>query len=240
MYQHIHVKETDFDISNIIQIAIQTSQGMNYLHDKNIVHRDLKSNNIFLYDEKSFLVKIGDFGLAAIKEFTVTKNIKKNTSRSVENPEGSVLWMAPEIIKGKTGYGFGLKGDMYAFGIVLYELLSGILPYSDGGTRKGVDSGGKIQLTPMQIMWLVASEKLAPNMSAVRIDTPRSLRSLILQCIEYIPTKRPTFSNVLETLKEATSKVPKITRRCSFSVSSSPSVYKKDKTDYIRTKIDEC
>jgi serine/threonine protein kinase len=48
---------------------------------------------------------------------------------------GSILWMAPEIIKIKTEDAFSYQSDVYAFGIVLYELLSGILPYSDGGAR---------------------------------------------------------------------------------------------------------
>ena len=217
---------------------------MNYLHDKDIVHRDLKSNNIFLYDEKSFVVKIGDFGLATIKEATTINKNNKKSSRSIGNPEGSVLWMAPEIIKGKTGYGMGLKGDMYAFGIVLYELLSGILPYSDGGCRNDIDSGSILHLTPMQIMWLVASAKLVPNMAVIRIDTPRSLRSLMNKCIEYTPTKRPTFSEALEILKQTTLKLPKISRRSSFSVGNNSicSAVKRDKTEmekYLRTKINE-
>ena len=48
---------------------------------------------------------------------------------------GSVLWMAPEIIKIKTEDAFSYQSDVYAFGIVIYELLAGILPYSDGGQR---------------------------------------------------------------------------------------------------------
>jgi serine/threonine protein kinase len=48
---------------------------------------------------------------------------------------GSVLWMAPEVIKIKTEDAFSYQSDVYAFGIVIYELLSGILPYSDGGAR---------------------------------------------------------------------------------------------------------
>ena len=92
----------------------------------------------------------------------------------------------------------------------------------------------------MQIMWLVASKNLVTNMSAIRKDTPRSLKNLLLSCIESTPAKKPTFSSVfLEKLKETTSKLPKISRSCSFSSNNSPSVFKRDKTDFIQTKIDE-
>ena len=55
----MHVNEAKFELLNVIEIARQTSQGMDYLHAKNIIHRDLKSNNIFLHDD-NFTVKIGD------------------------------------------------------------------------------------------------------------------------------------------------------------------------------------
>ena len=205
LYNHIHVKETNFEMSSIINIAIQTSQGMNYLHDKNIIHRDLKSNNIFLYDEKSFVVKIGDFGLATIKA-----NINKQ--RSVYHPEGSILWMAPEIIVCKTADSFGFKSDVYAFGIVLYELLSKQLPYSEGGYRVDEEKCGPKLLSAMQIMWLVGTGKLVPNIASLRIDTPHGLRSLLKNCIKFAAKERPDFSNVLSTLTEATSKLPKTNR----------------------------
>lgn len=66
LHKHIHVNESKFELLNTIEIARQTSQGMDYLHAKNIIHRDLKSNNIFLHDD-NFTVKIGDFGLATVK-----------------------------------------------------------------------------------------------------------------------------------------------------------------------------
>ena len=50
--QHLHVNEAKLELLNVIEIARQTSQGMDYLHAKNIIHRDLKSNNIFLHDDK--------------------------------------------------------------------------------------------------------------------------------------------------------------------------------------------
>ena len=64
---------------------------------------------------------------------------------------GSILWMAPEIIKIKTEDAFSYQSDVYAFGIVLYELLSGILPYSDGGTRKSQAARSRRGLTVDQV-----------------------------------------------------------------------------------------
>ena len=64
---------------------------------------------------------------------------------------GSILWMSPEIIKIKTEDAFSFQSDVYAFGIVLYELLSGILPYSDGGARKNGTRYGAKQLGVDQV-----------------------------------------------------------------------------------------
>uniref|UniRef100_A0A8C5PD16 non-specific serine/threonine protein kinase n=1 Tax=Leptobrachium leishanense TaxID=445787 RepID=A0A8C5PD16_9ANUR len=84
LYRHLHVIETRFDIFQLIDIARQTAQGMDYLHAKNIIHRDLKSNNIFLHE--GLTVKIGDFGLATVKT-------RWSGSQQVEQPSGSILWM---------------------------------------------------------------------------------------------------------------------------------------------------
>ena len=69
---------------------------------------------------------------------------------------GSILWMAPEIIKIKTAREdpYSFQSDVYAFGIVLYELLAGILPYSDGGARKNGTRYGTRQFGVDQVMRL--------------------------------------------------------------------------------------
>lgn len=83
LYKHIHVIETKFKLNTLIDIARQVAQGMDYLHAKNIIHRDLKSNNIFLHEDWS--VKIGDFGLATAKA-------RWTGERQANNPTGSLFW----------------------------------------------------------------------------------------------------------------------------------------------------
>jgi len=109
LYKHLHVNEAKFELLNVIEIARQTSQGMDYLHAKNIIHRDLKSNNIFLHDD-NFTVKIGDFGLATVKSRW------SSSGQFKQQPTGSILWMAPEVIKMSDENPYTFQSDVYAFG----------------------------------------------------------------------------------------------------------------------------
>ena len=201
LHRHIHVDDTQFKLLNMIEIARQTSQGMEYLHAKNIIHRDLKSNNIFLHDD-NFTVKIGDFGLATVKA-------RWKDSQQVRQPTGSVLWLAPEVIKSKTDDACSFQSDVYAFGIVVYELLTGILPYSDGGCRKNGTRGPK-KITDVQILFLVGTGQLMPNLEKIRPDAPANLRRLLLSCIRYDREERPLFSHIIAEVEDLMRKVPKI------------------------------
>lgn len=155
LYRHIHVEEEHWAMNQLVDIAKQTGTGMEYLHAKDILHRDLKSNNIFLIPKQSYqaryknhnqyynqnhytqngvnkfanesiddmwTVKIGDFGLATVKS-TYTQSAKTN------QPTGSILWMAPEVITQKIADPYTHKSDVYSFAVVLYELVTGHLPY---------------------------------------------------------------------------------------------------------------
>lgn len=83
LYKHIHVQEKKFPLNTMIDIGRQVAQGMDYLHAKGIIHRDLKSNNIFLHDD--LIVKIGDFGLATAK-------VRWSGATGPNQPTGSILW----------------------------------------------------------------------------------------------------------------------------------------------------
>ena len=88
--------------------------GVAYLHDHGIVHRDLKPGNIF-FDEGT--VKIGDYGLAKF----ISCSRRSGQTESV----GTVHYMAPEIANGR----YGREIDTYALGIILFEMLTGHVPF---------------------------------------------------------------------------------------------------------------
>jgi len=144
LYKHIHVEEECWEMNQLVDIAKQTATGMEYLHARDILHRDMKSNNIFLIPKETYnpifnqyynqnyqnemtddmwTVKIGDFGLATVKS-TWTQ-----TSAKTNQPTGSILWMAPEVITQKVPDPYTHKSDVYSFAVVLYELVTGHLPY---------------------------------------------------------------------------------------------------------------
>jgi serine/threonine protein kinase len=98
--------------------------GVNYLHDRGIVHRDLKPGNVF-YDTDEQVVKIGDYGLSKF----ISTSRRSGQTESV----GTFHYMAPEIGKGV----YGKQIDIYALGVMLYEMLSGRLPF-DGESAQEI------------------------------------------------------------------------------------------------------
>jgi serine/threonine protein kinase/Flp pilus assembly protein TadD len=108
-------KET-LSIKKVLDIGIQICEGLNAAHKKEIVHRDIKSENIMLTREGQ--IKIMDFGLAKLKGAT-----KLTKSRSTL---GTAAYMSPEQASGEE---VDSRSDIFSFGVVLYELLTGQLPF---------------------------------------------------------------------------------------------------------------
>ncbi|XP_067635370.1 raf homolog serine/threonine-protein kinase Raf [Eurosta solidaginis] len=193
LYKHIHVNETKFKLNTLIDIGRQVAQGMDYLHAKNIIHRDLKSNNIFLHEDLS--VKIGDFGLATAKT-------RWSGEKQANQPTGSILWMAPEVIRMQEQNPYSFQSDVYAFGIVIYELLAECLPYSHINNKD-------------QILFMVGRGLLRPDMTKVRSDAPQALKRLAEDCIKFDRNDRPLFRPLLNMLENMLRAMPKIHRSAS-------------------------
>ena len=98
-------------------ILLGVANGMKYLHDNMIVHRDLKSGNVLL--DENYYPRICDFGLSTFSEYTLN-DIK------MDDFAGSPAYMAPEIFE-RNEYNF--KIDVYSYSIFAYELITGKFPY---------------------------------------------------------------------------------------------------------------
>nr|GMD72430.1 serine/threonine-protein kinase HT1-like [Ipomoea batatas] len=101
----------------VIQLALDLSRGLSYLHSKKIVHRDVKAENMLLDTDRT--LKIADFGVARVE----AQNPKDMTGET-----GTLGYMAPEVLDGKP---YNRKCDVYSFGICLWEIYCCDLPYPD-------------------------------------------------------------------------------------------------------------
>ncbi|XP_061474094.1 RAF proto-oncogene serine/threonine-protein kinase isoform X2 [Rhineura floridana] len=208
LYKHLHVQETKFQMLQRIDIARQTAQGMDYLHAKNIIHRDMKSNNIFLHEDRT--VKIGDFGLATVKS-------RWSGSQQVEQPTGSVLWMAPEVIRMQDSNPFSFQSDVYSYGIVLYELMTGELPYSHINNRD-------------QIIFMVGRGYASPDLSKLYKNCPKAMKRLVADCVKKVREERPLFPQILSSIELLQHSLPKINRSA-----SEPSLHRATHTQDINS-----
>ena len=105
-----------FEENKIIDWFIEICEGIQYIHNKKIIHRDLKLNNIFLTKDNH--IKIGDFGMS---------NILYNESQSKTNKE-TFFYLIPEIINGQS---YDYKSDIWNLGIILYQLTQLKHPFID-------------------------------------------------------------------------------------------------------------
>ena len=157
-------------VKEATSIAIQVSSGLEVAHNNHIIHRDIKPQNIMISKEGK--VKVTDFGIA--------KSVSANTNTSAAM--GSVHYTSPEQARG--GYSDS-KSDIYSLGIVLYEMVTGRVPF-DGETTV-----------------VVAVKHLQEEMVSPRVyasDVPVSLEQIIMKCTEKSPDRR--YANIGELIAD--------------------------------------
>ncbi|KAK6939290.1 Serine-threonine/tyrosine-protein kinase, catalytic domain [Dillenia turbinata] len=175
LYDFLHKQNGAFRLPSLLRVATDVSMAMEYLHKNNIIHRDLKAANL-LMDEKK-VVKVADFGVSRVRAQSGVMTAETGTYR----------WMAPEVIEHKT---YDHKVDVFSFGIVLWELLTGKLPYE--------------HLTPLQAAVGVVQKGLRPNIPR---STHPKLMELLERCWQREPSLRPEFSEIIRILQHISEQV---------------------------------
>ncbi|ELU07085.1 hypothetical protein CAPTEDRAFT_228240 [Capitella teleta] len=182
LFTHIHLRKEKFAMNRIIIIASQIAQGMGYLHAKGIVHKDLKSKNIFIENGK---VVITDFGL-----FNVTKLCHGNRKGEwLSIPPGWLCYLAPEVIRSLQAFNhmdlpFSKASDVYAFGTVWYELLCGEWPFHGHPSES--------------IIWQVGR---GMKQSLGALQASKDVKDVLMSCWAYSVDERPNYSRLLKTFE---------------------------------------
>lgn len=185
LYTYVRTNAREkFNMNKTIMIAQQIAQGMGYLHARGIIHKDLKTKNIFLENGK---VVITDFGL-----FSVTKICHGNRKGDwLHISPGWLCYLSPEVIRclhsgrSKVDLPFSEKSDVYAFGTIWYELLVGDWPFRNQ--------------PPECIIWQVGR---GIKQSLGSVMASKEVKDVLMDCWSYQPDDRPQFRALLKLVEK--------------------------------------
>ncbi|XP_067426489.1 kinase suppressor of Ras 2 [Thunnus thynnus] len=194
LYSVVRDAKVVLDVNKTRQIAQEMVKGMGYLHAKGILHKDMKSKNVF-YDNGK--VVITDFGL-----FTISGVLQAGSRREdkLRIPNGWLCHLAPEIIQQlspdteEDKLPFSKQSDVFAFGTIWYELHAREWPYKSQPAEV--------------IIWQIGSG-MKPNLAQTGMG--KEISDILLLCWAHKQEERPSFSKLVDLLE----KLPKRNRRLS-------------------------
>lgn len=186
------------DVSWALPILRQIAEGLTAIHAHGVVHRDLKPANVLLVAggaTEPVSVKIADFGIARGSEragsATVSTRRPQETTVREANPRltmtgmilGTPLYMAPETIDGARDVTAAV--DVFAFGVIAYEILSGRVPFRDSPALAQLDG---LQVPP------------PPPLAASCPEVPPALAAIVTRCLSFDPAARPSAADLASAL----------------------------------------
>ena len=182
------IPEDGLPLERVLDLAIPLAGAINAAHERGIIHRDLKPDNIMLAGDG--LVKILDFGLAQFRQGLMSNaaaDSSATTMRREEGISGTLRYMSPEQIRGETP---DHRTDLFSFGVILFQMSTGRLPFLDATAADA----------------LASILKDAPlNVDDVKPELPRQLSRIVARCLEKQVRRRTQSAldlrNQLEQLK---------------------------------------
>ena len=154
---------------------LDVALGMSYLYSKGVEHRDLKTLNVLL-DGSRRRCKVSDFGLSKSESLNTAA-----TQSTMGGAKGTPAYMAPELLQSNI---FTEKTDVYAYGMIVFEVLAGDTPWSG--------------LNQMQIMMQACIQKDRPKLDG---GAPADLVALMQRCWAHEPDARPCFADIKAELR---------------------------------------
>lgn len=168
LYQYLHMKKKSPSLQQSTKWATQIARGMHHLHQHGLVHYDLKSANVLLF-ERADITKVSDFGSAR----------HVGTQSRIT---GTYRWMAPELNdKSHSHSEINQSSDVFSYGMVLYEIFVHEVPFAD--IEEGVD---------------VASNIRDGGRPSIPSELPPFIKELMQFCWKHEAHDRPTFNTILK------------------------------------------
>ena len=161
-------------LDEALPIAKQIAEALEAAHEAGVIHRDLKPANIKVREDGT--VKVLDFGLAKALDTAPADDPSQSPTLTAAATQmgvimGTAAYMSPEQARGKT---VNERADIWSFGVVLYEMLTGSRPFQ----------GEDVSLTLASVMKSDVNVRLLPT------DLPETLRTVVRQCLQKDPKRR--------------------------------------------------
>uniref|UniRef100_A0A8D2MTX5 Serine/threonine-protein kinase TNNI3K n=1 Tax=Zonotrichia albicollis TaxID=44394 RepID=A0A8D2MTX5_ZONAL len=175
LFSLLHEQKRILDLQSKLIIAVDVAKGMEYLHNltQPIIHRDLNSHNILLYED----------GHAVVADFGESRFLQSLDEDNMTKQPGNLRWMAPEVFTQCTRY--TIKADVFSYALCLWELLTGEIPFA--------------HLKPAAAAADMAYHHIRPP---IGYSIPKPISALLIRGWNACPEGRPEFSEVVTKLEE--------------------------------------
>jgi serine/threonine-protein kinase len=172
----LQASDAPLPIELVVDCVIQACEALAEAHSLGIVHRDLKPQNLFITTSVggAVLLKVLDFGVSKMDSFTGTRGLTRSSSMM-----GSPLYMSPEQMR--SARAATARSDIWALGVILYQLLTGRLPFEADSIPE---------------LCLKVALEFAPPVRARRAEVPAALDDVVMRCLAKDPSQR--FANTAE------------------------------------------